>query len=151
MLRLQKSAMRIMTFSEFKAHSEPLFKKLEILKFQDSLSLTNCIFVYDYLHRNLPQSFVKTFSRIADSHQNNTRQACAGMLYAPWYNTANFGLKCIYNKCIKSWNELTSEINIREKSKYVNKLNTPDIDLLKMPRTTMKKTLTLHILSTYES
>ena len=36
--RLQKAAMRIMTFSEFRAHSEPLFKKLEILKFQDSIT-----------------------------------------------------------------------------------------------------------------
>ena len=27
--RLQKTAMRIMTFSEFRAHSEPLLKKLE--------------------------------------------------------------------------------------------------------------------------
>ena len=46
--RLQKSAMRIMTFSEFRAHSEPLFKKLEILKFRDSIAVNNCSFVYDY-------------------------------------------------------------------------------------------------------
>ena len=28
-----------MTFSNFKAHSEPLFKKLDILKFKDNVSL----------------------------------------------------------------------------------------------------------------
>ena len=149
--RLQKSAIRIMTFSEFKAHSEPLFKELEILKFQDSLSLNNCVFVYDYLQGNLPHSFVETFSRIADSHEINTRQASIGMLYAPWYNTTTFGLKCAYKKCINSWNKLTSDINTKEKNKCANKLNTPDIDLLKMSRTGMKKTITSHILSTYES
>ena len=149
--RLQKNAMRIMTFSEFKAHSEPLYKKLEILKFQDSISLTNCSFVYDYLQGNLPQSFVDTFSRIADSHNKNTRQANIGMLYAPRYNTTTFGLKTVYNKCIKSWNELTLNINIKEKKKCVNKLNTPDIDLLKMSKTKMKETITSHILSTHES
>ena len=37
--RLQKAAMRIMAFSEFHAHSEPLFKKLEILKFLDSIAI----------------------------------------------------------------------------------------------------------------
>ena len=37
--RLQKNAARIMTFSEFKAHSEPLFKQLEILKFTDNITL----------------------------------------------------------------------------------------------------------------
>ena len=35
--RLQKTAMRIMTFSEFRAHSEPLFKKLEILKLKTNI------------------------------------------------------------------------------------------------------------------
>ena len=35
--RLQKSTMRIMTFSEFRAHSEPLYKKLNILKLDDSI------------------------------------------------------------------------------------------------------------------
>ena len=41
--RLQKNAMRIMTFSEFKAHSEPLFKQQEeLLKFSDNIILSNC-------------------------------------------------------------------------------------------------------------
>ena len=35
--RLQKNAMQIMTFSEFKAHSEPLFKHQEVLKFNDDI------------------------------------------------------------------------------------------------------------------
>ena len=58
-----------MTFSEFRAHSEPLFKKLEILKFQDSIAVNNCSFVYDFLNNNLPKSFVKTFIRTNDLHQ----------------------------------------------------------------------------------
>ena len=33
--RIQKTALRIITFSEFKAHHEPLCKKLGILKFVD--------------------------------------------------------------------------------------------------------------------
>ena len=41
---LQKNAVR-MTFSDFKAHSEPLFKKIEILKFKDNIVLQNCLFV----------------------------------------------------------------------------------------------------------
>jgi hypothetical protein len=57
--RLQKSAMRIMTFSEFQAHSEPLFKKLEILKFCDNIAVNNCLFVYDYFNKNLPHSNTK--------------------------------------------------------------------------------------------
>ena len=73
--RLQKSAMRIMTFSEFRAHSEPLFKKLEILKFSDSISINNCSFVYDYFNNNLPRSFTNTFFRADDLYEYSTRQA----------------------------------------------------------------------------
>ena len=43
---LQKKAMRIMTFSDFNTHSDPLFKKLEILKFKDYIVLQNCTFVH---------------------------------------------------------------------------------------------------------
>ena len=81
--RLQKNAMRIMTFSEFKAHSKPLFKNLNILKFTDNISLHNCVFVFDFLHGNLPESFCETFRRIEDSHDTETRQACTGMLSIP--------------------------------------------------------------------
>lgn len=54
--RLQKTAMRIMTFFEFRAHSKPLFKKIEILKFWDSISVKNCLLGSDYSNNNLPRS-----------------------------------------------------------------------------------------------
>ena len=56
-LILQKNAVRIMSFSDFRAHSEPLFKDLKILKVNDNLFLQNCLFVHDYFHGNLPKSF----------------------------------------------------------------------------------------------
>ena len=42
---VQKNAVRIMTFSDFNAHSEPRFKQLDILKFNDNIVLQNCLFV----------------------------------------------------------------------------------------------------------
>ena len=149
--KLQKSAMRIMTFSEFRAHSEPLFKKLEILKFQDSIAVNNCSFVYDFLNNNLPKSFVKTFIRTNDLHQYKTRQATAGILYIPNYNTTTFGLKCIYKRCINSWNKLSTEFNIMNRKNNINNQEINDIDLLKYSRIVLKDKLTKHILSTYES
>ena len=152
--RLQKSAMRIMTFSEFRAHSEPPYKKLNILKLDDSIKLTNCtdcLFVYDFLNSNLPDSYTNTFTRLEDTATNcSTRQASTGMLHLPMYNSTNFGLKCIYKRCINSWNLLTSEINQVEKQKFVNNLKCPDIDLAKISRGKLKTTVTNHILSKYE-
>ena len=148
--RLQKSVMRIIPFSEFRAHSEPLCKKLSILKFSDNIQITNCLFVYDYLNKNLPKSYVNTFTRLEDNNANcTTRQGSIGMLHIPRYNSTNFGLKCIYNRCIQSWNKYTMEINKLAKKNYANKMTCPDIDLLKLSRGKLKNTLNEHILSKY--
>ena len=148
--RLQKSAMRIMTFSEFRAHSEPLFKKLEILKFSDSISVNNCSFVYDYFHNNLPVSFTNTFFRTDDLYQYSTRQATSGQLYTPRYKTTTFGLKCIYKRCIDSWNQFAIDMNIINRKNNINNQENQDIDFLKYSRQVLKDKLTKHILSTYE-
>ena len=143
--------MRIMTFSDFRAHSEPLFKKSCILKLDDNIKLNNCLFVYDFLKGKLPNSYNDTFLRLKDITTNcSTRRACTGMLYIPRYKTTNFGLKCIYKRCINSWNQFTSEFNQIEKQKHVNKFKCPDIDLVKFSRDSLKKKLTSHILSKYD-
>ena len=126
--RLQKTAMRIMTFSEFRAHSEPLFKQLEILKFTDSIAVNNCSFVYDYFHNNLPGSFTNTFIRINDKYDYSTRQATTGHIYIP----------------------RSSEINLTHRKDTSNKLEIKNIDLLKFSRKVLKDKLTKHILSTYQ-
>ena len=149
---LQKNAMRIITFSEFKAHSEPLFKKLQVLKFTDSIALNNCLFVYDFLNGNLPDSYTGTFSRIQDSDQNYpTRQARTGLLKAPKYNSTAFGLKCIYKNCINSWNKYSTMVNTASKLKQntANKFKHVDVDMLKFSRNQLKETISKIILSNY--
>ena len=148
--RLQKASMRIMTFSEFKAHSEPLFKKLQILKFCDNLILNNCLFVYDYFHNKLPNSFNNTFTRADDLYKYSTRQATTGKLYIPPYKTTTFGLKCIYKRCIDSWNKITTEINMIDKKNNHNNPTIKDIDLLNFSRSVLKVNISNHILSTYD-
>ena len=148
--RLQKTAMRIMTFSEFRAHSEPLFKKLEILKFTDNIAVNNCLFVYDYFNKKLPISFTNTFIRTNDLYKYSTRQATAGKLYIPRYKTTTFGLKCIYKRCINSWNKFSTEINLITRKENIDQTEIEDIDLLNFSRTVLKDRLTKHILTSYE-
>ena len=146
---LQKNAVRIMTFSDFKAHSEPLFKQLNILKFKDNIVLKNCLFVYDYLKGNLPKSFEDTFHRVDETHSTETRRAETGMLSIPRYKGTTYGLKSIYKTCINSWNSITNEINKLEKVKSKNKDN--EIDLYKMfTRNKLRTTINKHFLSSYE-
>ena len=148
--RLQKSAMRIMTFSEFNAHSEPLFKNMSILKFQHNIDLSNCLFVYDFFHKNLPKAFANTFTRFDETETNcTTRQAITGQLCIPHCKTTSFGLKCIIKRCTDSWNKLSNEINKINKAKFVNKLTCPDIDLTKYSRKQLQDTINKHILNQY--
>ena len=46
---IQKNAVRIITFAEFNAHTDPIFKKLRILKIKDHITLQNCLLVYIYM------------------------------------------------------------------------------------------------------
>ena len=74
-LRIQKKAVRIITNITYYAHSEPLFKMLDILKIQDIHTLQQFKFIYKLLHDNLPHYFKSikvTHNR--DIHQYNTRQ-----------------------------------------------------------------------------
>ena len=51
---IQKRAIRIISFSEPKSHSEPLFKSLNLLKLNDVIESQILSFVYQWSHRLLP-------------------------------------------------------------------------------------------------
>ena len=93
---IQKNVVRIMTFSDFNAHSESLFKLVDILKFNYNVVLQNCLFVYDCLKGNFPSSFEFTFNRVDESHSIKTRTAETGMLSIPRFNSTTYCLKSIY-------------------------------------------------------
>ena len=42
-------------------HVTPFYHSLKILKFEDNLTLKNCLFVHDFLNNNLPESFDNFF------------------------------------------------------------------------------------------
>ena len=88
---LQNKAVRIMTFSDFNAHAEPLYKILEIPKFSDSITLQNCLFAHDFLRGLLPKAFpAGIFERIKNLHPTLTRKSATGMLYAPKFKKYYF-------------------------------------------------------------
>ena len=71
--KLQKKAVRVITNSHFIAHTEPLFKKLSILKLDDIFKLQVLKFYFNYRHNSVPIYFqleklstTKTRTKIAD-------------------------------------------------------------------------------------
>ena len=69
------------SFSEPGDHSEPLFKKLNILKLTDLVTLHNALLMYDYHHNLLPSSFENFFKTVASIHSYNTRLASKSTYY----------------------------------------------------------------------
>ena len=74
--RLQKKIVRIITHSKYNAHTEPIFKKLSILKVSDLKVLHELKFCYQLENNNLPRYFHNSlFKRLSSLHSYNTRHS----------------------------------------------------------------------------
>lgn len=105
LITLQKKALRIMTFSKFDQHSEPLFKKMGILKFQDLLSLHVLFFMYQFHHNSLPLAFDNFFQSISSIHNYQTRLATKSSYYIHPVRT-NYGKFSLRYTGPREWNDL---------------------------------------------
>ena len=90
---LQKKALRIMNFAPFNAHTTPLFKNCNILKFADIINVESCIFINNCFNRDSFSIFNENFKLVSTTHSYNTRSAGNGLLFVPSYNTVRFGRK----------------------------------------------------------
>ena len=82
--KLQKKALRIMSFSDFKEPSSPLFKEWKILKIKD---IQNCLLSYSFLKGKLPKSFDNFLQRCSDIYSNSTRFSRSECLYMPRFKS----------------------------------------------------------------
>ena len=74
-LKLQKKAMRIICSSGYLSHSEPLFKKLNVLKIDDMFKLQLLTFCFDLINNNLPAYFINIPSLLQPViYHHNIRQ-----------------------------------------------------------------------------
>lgn len=74
LLLLQKKALRIITHSPPRAHSQPLFKKLKLLNIYDIYKLQVSNFIYLHLNKPVPTPISTLFNFNSDCHQYSTRQ-----------------------------------------------------------------------------
>ena len=134
-IRLQKSAMRIISFSNFQDHTNPIFEKLKILKFEDYLTLQNVLFVHDFIHEKLPCSFENFFIKKKDCNIK-TRAATIGEITAPKYNQVKYGRKSLTHTCVFAWNKFSH-------------LFFCDTDITSLSRNQLKKKITKFFLDQY--
>ena len=97
---VQRKALRVLTRSNYNAHTDPLFKKHKILKLGDLIQLNQSIFVRQFKNGKLPDSFSGFFHDIPfneqksrDDDYNLQRQSKIALLHFP------------SSQIIRSWNQ----------------------------------------------
>ena len=59
---LQKKAVRLVAGAKYNSHTDPIFKSLNILKLEDIVYINQCLFVRQFLNKQLPLSFSNFFT-----------------------------------------------------------------------------------------
>ena len=104
--KLQKKAIRAITFSDYKAPSKPLLKELKILTFSDILKHQIASLMWDLDHDTLPASLSTYFTERRNDHNHLTRMATSGKLTIKKYNTNKYGYNSFQIQGALTLNEL---------------------------------------------
>ena len=114
---LQKRALRAVSNSGYRSHSNPLFIKYDQLKIADLCNLNIGTFMYKLCNGLLPPSFNNMFKTNSENHEYNTRNA----LNFEYPNTKlNFCDTSICYQGVKTWNNIPNHI---KRSKTVKSFN----------------------------
>ena len=97
-----------MTFCKFDEHSNPLFKKINILKLSDLIKFQISIFMYKFHKNQLPAVFDSYFLSINKVHNYSTRLSSTHTYSLPKARTSygKFRIKFIGAKV---WNALDAD------------------------------------------
>ena len=71
-ITLQKKALRIINTQPWNSHSSPLFKKSNILNFEDKILISNIIFISKSIDNLLPSIFKNWFIFCSEIHNYET-------------------------------------------------------------------------------
>ncbi len=105
---LQKKVVRIICNAEINAHSNPLFKQLNVLKIDDICNIQYGCLMWDYEHGNLPKCFNTYFRAVSNSHNYRTRNASAGKLCTNLSTSTSQGMKMFHYTGPKIFNHINN-------------------------------------------
>ena len=128
---IQKKAIRHVTKSFYQAHTDPLFLKLNILKITDLIVFERAMIVYNFRHRNLPESFDRNyFEFISAAELTRTNDPLFIKLPKDVCKTLS---RTPYLMIAKAWNSVPYHIKLTAN------------------KTKFKSNLTAHLVSSYNS
>ena len=124
-----------MFFLRREAHTNPLFKDCNIVKFYDKIALENSILIHQSFKHQLSQPFDNWFGLFSNFHTHSTRRSNVGCLNVPPHRTKLYGRNSVCISAIFTWN-------------YLQNFHR-NISFHKLTTKCLKKLLTLHFLRKY--
>ena len=103
--KVQKKIVRLITGSPFRAHTNPLFSRLAMLKLEDMKKIEMCKFIYN----NLDEENFFNFSTRSSVHSHDTRNRSLLNLPQP---RSNLLLNSIFFEGIRVFNDLDSDVKM---------------------------------------
>jgi len=126
---LQKRAIRAVNNSSFKAHSDPIFFRLELLNLDDTYKLGVLSFMHKYFYENLPASFQDMFNSLAEPNRTKsyklervlfkTLESFPSALFPKIWNSIELELK--ETKSAKSFKRKVAKIYLDSYANYICK------------------------------
>ena len=104
---LQKRVVRTIAKTHFYAHTDPIFRKLGILKFHDIHLFQLCLFMFSYQNHTLPLKFDSKFTLQKEIHSYHTRNSHLYRLPLCRTNIKQFS---VFYQGPKFYNSLCTEI-----------------------------------------
>ena len=105
---LQNKITRIITFSDYKAHSDPLYFKLNILRLKDIYELKLAIMIHK-IHKGFKIDKTKNLTKIEHIHSHNTRLSKSHNYYTNFRKT-NIGQSTPIINGTKIWRNIPEDI-----------------------------------------
>ena len=98
---MQKKVLRVITSAGFRAHTDPIFADLQLLKLSEIYISYAMTFVFKFMKGMLPKVFNNFFQRNCEVSSRITRNS--HKLYYPKFKTTLFKSSFKY-QCVKEWN-----------------------------------------------
>ena len=110
LIKSLKKAVRILTFSHPREHTEPLFKQLGLFIFSSIYTYFLLIFVYKFLKNKLPPSFNNIFQINSSRRDRSTRQDQCFTLPRVTLTSSQHSVRC---NGARLWNRFSREFDIQ--------------------------------------
>ena len=104
-ITLQKKALQIINNQPRNSHSDPLFKKCNILNIKDKVLISNIIFISKSINNILLTIFRNWFIFCSEIHNYDTVSLSTGKLSKPSYRTDSYAKNYIIVNAINSRNK----------------------------------------------